>query len=101
MLVNSAIEGALHDTEFFDVVAVFLDEVERFLFRCVSKGQKDRTITKTHSAGDLSKSLLGILLGIRVLARVRPGRKLLEGLLRPAFALLDNTPSAQRRRTAW
>jgi TetR/AcrR family transcriptional repressor of nem operon len=100
MLVNSAIESAPHDAEFYDVVAVFLDEVERFFFRCVSNGQKDGTITKAHSAEDLSKSLLGILLGIRVLARVRPERKLLEGLLRPTFALLDNTPSAGRRRTA-
>src|SRR6201987_5005918 len=100
MLVNSAVESAPHDAEFFDIVAVFLDEVERFFFRCVSNGQKDGTITKAHSAEDLSKSLLGILLGIRVLARVRPERKLLEGLLRPAFALLDNTPSARRRKTA-
>lgn len=99
MLVNSAIESAPHDAEFYDIVAAFLDEVERFFFRCVSNGQKDGTITKAHSAEDLSKSLLGILLGIRVLARVRPERKLLEGLLRPAFTLLDNTPSAQRRKT--
>jgi TetR/AcrR family transcriptional repressor of nem operon len=100
MLVNSAIESAPHDAEFFQVVAVFLDEVERFFLRCVSNGQKDGTITKALSAEDLSKSLLGILLGIRVLARVRPERKLLEGLLRPAFALLDNTPSTKRRKTA-
>jgi TetR/AcrR family transcriptional regulator, transcriptional repressor for nem operon len=98
MLVNSAIESAPHDAEFFDVVAVFIDEVERFFFRCVSNGQKDGTITKAHSAEDLSKSLLGILLGIRVLARVRPERRLLEGLLRPVFALLDSPPSAQRRK---
>jgi TetR/AcrR family transcriptional repressor of nem operon len=99
MLVNSAIESAPHDATFFDIVAVFLDEVERFFFRCVSNGQRDGTITKAHSAEDLSKSLLGILLGIRVLARVRPERKLLEGLLRPVFALLDDTPSVQRRKT--
>jgi TetR/AcrR family transcriptional repressor of nem operon len=99
MLVNSAIESAPYDATFFDIVATFLDEVERFFFRCVSNGQKDGTITKAHSAEDLSKSLLGILLGIRVLARVRPERKLLEGLLRPVFGLLDNTPSVQRRKT--
>jgi TetR/AcrR family transcriptional repressor of nem operon len=94
MLVNAAIEGAPHDAN----VAVFLDAVESFFFRCVSNGQKDGTITKAHSAEDLSRSLLGILLGIRVLARVRPERKLLEGLLRPVFALLDDAPSVQRRR---
>jgi TetR/AcrR family transcriptional repressor of nem operon len=33
-----------------------------------------------------------------VLARVQPERKLLDGLLRPVFALLDNAPSVQRRK---
>src|ERR1700742_3464941 len=94
MLVNSAIESAPHDDKFYNIVAVFLHEVESFFFRCVSNGQKDGTITKAHSAADLSKSLLGILLGIRVLARVRPERKLLEGLVRPVYGLLDGTDAA-------
>ena len=97
MLVNSAIESAPHDSKFFDIVAIFLDEVERFFFRCVSNGQKDGTVTRAYSAEDLSRSLLGALLGIRVLARVRPERKLLEGLLRPIFGLLDDTVSVRRR----
>jgi TetR/AcrR family transcriptional repressor of nem operon len=96
MLVNSAIESAPHDDKFFDIVAIFLDEVEQFFFRCVSRGQKDGTITKAHSAEDISKSLLSILLGIRVLARVKPERKLLEGLLRPIFGLLDDSPPVRR-----
>jgi TetR/AcrR family transcriptional repressor of nem operon len=99
MLVNSAIESAPHDSKFLEIVATFLDEVESFFFRCVSNGQRKGSITKAHSAEDLSKSLLGILLGIRVLARVRPERKLLEGLVRPVFGLLDNTPSVPRRKT--
>ena len=89
MLVNSAIEIAPHDGTFLDIVGTFLDEVEKFFLRCVSKGQKNRTISKAYSAEDLSKSLLGALLGIRVLARVRPERKLLEGLLRPILGLLE------------
>ena len=96
MLVNSAIESAPHDVNFLGIVGIFLDEVERFFFRCVSRGQRNGTITKAHSAEDLSKSLLGILLGIRVLARVRPERKLLEGLLRPVFGLLDNGLPSRR-----
>ena len=99
MLVNSAIESAPHDSKFLEIVATFLDEVESFFFRCVSNGQRNGSITKAHSAEDLSKSLLGILLGIRVLARVRPERKLLEGLVRPVFGLLDNAPSVPRRKT--
>jgi TetR/AcrR family transcriptional repressor of nem operon len=97
MLVNSAIESAPHDDKFFDIVAIFLDEVEKFFFRCVSNGQKDGSITKAHSAEDLSKSLLSVLLGMRVLARVKPERKLLEGLLQPIFGLLDGSPADSRR----
>lgn len=98
MLVNSAIESAPHDPKFFEIVATFLKEVETFFHRCVSKGQHDGTISRAHSAADLSKSLLGILLGIRVLARVRPDRKLLEGLVRPVFGLLDGTDGAVRQK---
>jgi TetR/AcrR family transcriptional repressor of nem operon len=96
MLVNSAIESAPYDPDFLSIVATFLNEVEGFFLRCVSKGQRDGTITRAHSAADLSKSLLGILLGIRVLARVRPERALLEGLVRPIFGLLDDVKPARR-----
>jgi TetR/AcrR family transcriptional repressor of nem operon len=98
MLVNSAIESAPHDAHFREIVATFLDEVEAFFFRCVCSGQENGTITAAYSAEDLSKSLLGILLGIRVLARVRPERKLLEGLVRPVFGLLDGTDRTQDRK---
>jgi len=33
--------------------------------------------------------MLGVLLGIRVLARSKPDRALLEGMVRPALALLN------------
>jgi TetR/AcrR family transcriptional regulator, transcriptional repressor for nem operon len=33
--------------------------------------------------------LLGVLLGIRVLARAKPRREILEGVARPALAMLD------------
>ncbi|MGR4932240.1 TetR/AcrR family transcriptional regulator [Bradyrhizobium sp. CAR08] len=96
MLVNSAIESAPYDSGFLGIVATFLDEVEAFFMRCISKGQSEGSVTRDHSAEDLSKSLLAILLGIRVLARVRPDRKLLEGLVRPVFGLLDGVPSIPR-----
>jgi TetR/AcrR family transcriptional repressor of nem operon len=41
--------------------------------------------------------LLGLLTGLRVLARVRPDAKLLNGLVRPALAMLHLTlPRAMR-----
>ena len=64
--------------------------VEAFFQRCVSAGQADGSISRLQPAADLAKHLLAILLGLQVLARTRPQRALLEGLVRPAFALLDD-----------
>jgi TetR/AcrR family transcriptional repressor of nem operon len=89
MLVNSALEVAPHDAEIRVVVAGVLGEVEAFFRRSVEAGQADGTIAARQSADDLARLLLGALLGIRVLARVRPERDLLQGLVRPVFALLD------------
>ena len=89
MLVNSALELAPHDREFQRVVAGVLVEAEKFFRRLVQAGQKDGTIATSQPADDLARVLLGVLLGIRVLARVRPERELLEGMGRAAVALLD------------
>ena len=93
MLVNSALEMAPHDPEFQRIVAEVLVQVEAFFRRCAEAGQKEGTISTSQAAEDLARLLLSTLLGIRVLARTRPERKLLEGLIRPVFALLDRPSS--------
>ena len=99
MLVNSALEVAPHDPEFQRVVAEILGEIEAFFRRCVVAGQKSGTVATSQSAQDLARLLLGVLLGVRVLARARPERALLEGLLRPAFSLLgEPEPFKERAR---
>jgi TetR/AcrR family transcriptional repressor of nem operon len=104
MLVNSAMEVAPHDPEFQRAIAGILVQVEAFFRRCVEAGQRDGTIATLQPAEDLARHLLGILVAIRVLARARPERALLEGLARPVFALLDSPsnmrerPSTDRRR---
>jgi TetR/AcrR family transcriptional repressor of nem operon len=45
----------------------------------------------------LARLLLSTLLGLRVLARSRPERQLLEGVLRPVLALLDSRTSPKER----
>jgi TetR/AcrR family transcriptional regulator, transcriptional repressor for nem operon len=90
MLVNSALEVAPHDPEFQRLIADVLVQVEAFFRRCVAAGQRTGTITTSQPAEDLARLLLSVLLGIRVLARARPERELLEGLLRPTLALLDH-----------
>ncbi len=93
MLVNAALDVAPHDPAFQAVVVGVLLRLEEF-FRCtVAQGQADGSITSAHPAGDLARHLLGVLMGMRVLARVRPDRALLEGVLRPALALLAPDPA--------
>jgi TetR/AcrR family transcriptional repressor of nem operon len=89
MMVNSALEAAPHDPDAQAIVDDFLARAEHFFRRCVEAGQRDGSISCAQPALDLSRLLLGVLLGIRVLARAKPQRALLESVLRPALALLD------------
>jgi TetR/AcrR family transcriptional repressor of nem operon len=89
MLVNAALDMAPHDPAFRKIVAEVLTDIEAFFLTCVKAGQADGSITRSLPAETLSHHLLGVLMGIRVLARVRPERALLEGVIGPSLALLD------------
>ena len=91
MLVNAALDVAPHDPEFQRVVAEVLTRIEVFFRHCAKRGQKQGTINASLPAEELARHLLGVLLGIRVLARVRPDRAVLEGVVGPAIALLDSS----------
>jgi TetR/AcrR family transcriptional repressor of nem operon len=88
MLVNSALELAPYDPEFKKVVAEEMIFIEAFFRRSVEAGQKDGTISATRPAAELAKVLLSVLLGIRVLARTRPQRVVLEDAANGVLELL-------------
>ena len=89
LLVNSALEIAPHDQELGAEVATHLGEIEAFFHRTVAAAQADGSVPAGRSAADLARMLLGITLGVRVLARSNPQRELLEGVVRPALGLLE------------
>jgi TetR/AcrR family transcriptional repressor of nem operon len=89
LLVNSALDIGPHDPEIGAEVARRLGEVEAFFRRSVVAAQKEGTVPADRDAKDLARVLLAVLLGIRVVARARPQRKLLEGMARPVLAMLD------------
>jgi TetR/AcrR family transcriptional repressor of nem operon len=91
-LINSALEVAPHDEELRALIAGRLGEIEAFFRRSIERAQSNGTVPANRSAKDLARLLLGVLLGIRVLARSKPDRALLEGVARPALALLDGPP---------
>jgi TetR/AcrR family transcriptional repressor of nem operon len=88
MLVNSVFECSLHDEAAQAPIIDVVKQIEAFFRRCVEAGQTDGTITSAETAEDLARLLLGTLLGIRTLARLRPERELLEGVVRPVMGLL-------------
>ena len=88
-LINSALEVAPHDRELRVFVADRFAEIESFFRRSIKAAQAEGTVPQNRAAKDLARLLLGVLLGIRVLARSKPQRALLEGVARPALALLD------------
>ena len=87
--MNSALDVAPHDAEIGKVVAGYLDELRAFFRRNVEAARRDGQLPKTIDAEEVSAHLLGVLLGIRVLARTGARRKTLEGVARPALALLE------------
>jgi TetR/AcrR family transcriptional repressor of nem operon len=89
MLVNSALEVAPHDAAIAEVVAARLSELEAFFRRCVVAGQRDGSIDTERDASDLARLLLTTVIGLRVLARGRPERELLEGAVRQVLVLLN------------
>jgi TetR/AcrR family transcriptional repressor of nem operon len=89
MLVNTAMEVAPHDPDIAEIVAERMDELEAFFTRCVAAGQCDGSIDPDRNAADMGRLLLTTVFGLRVLARGRPERALLEGSVRQVLVLLD------------
>ena len=88
MLVNSALELAPYDPEFQKLVAQEMIFIEAVFRRCIEAGQKEGTISAIRPGAELAKLLLSVLLGIRVLARTRPERAVLEDAANGALELL-------------
>ena len=88
-LINSALEVAPHDRQ--RVLSPSTASLRSKPFSTVQSklAQAKGAVPRNRVARDLARLLLGVLLGIRVLARSKPERALLQGVARPALALLD------------
>jgi TetR/AcrR family transcriptional repressor of nem operon len=92
MLVNAALEVAPHDPEFRKSIAAVLKRIETFFFTHIQRGQAEGTISRAIPAAAQAQHLLAILMGVRVLSRVRPEKLLLEGMVKTALATLTPDP---------
>ena len=90
LLVNSALDIAPHDAEIGKAVGDYLGEIRAFFRRNIEAARKAGQVSRRLDPEEMSGHLLGIVLGIRVLARTGAKRKLLEGVARPALGLLES-----------
>lgn len=91
LLVNSAIDVAPHDAELGRVVAAYLEEIRAFFERMVEAANQAGETPRGTDAHALSLHLLGVLMGMRVLARTGARRRTLEAVVRPALELLGRS----------
>jgi len=89
LLVNSALDVAPHDAEIGKAVGDYLGEIRAFFRRNIAAAHTVGQVPKRIDAESVSAHLLGVVLGIRVLARTGAKRKLLEGVAQPALDLLN------------
>lgn len=89
MLVNAAAEIAPLDAEFGREISSRLEELQGFFRRMIAKARADGSVPKERDSSEIARLMLGVALGIRVLARAKPDRALLKGIARSALALLD------------
>jgi TetR/AcrR family transcriptional repressor of nem operon len=96
LMVNTALEMAPHDAAVAAAVAAWTREVRGFFRRNIAAAQAAGDVAPDLDPEEMASLLLGLLLGMRGLARTQPDRRLLEGMLRPALSLLDRPPTASR-----
>ncbi len=96
LVINTAIELGPHDPEIAAVIAGHLGEVEAFFRRnleaAIAAGEAAPGITPE----DVARSFSAMIFGLRVLARSRPDRDLMEGAARPLLAMLCENPATTR-----
>ena len=94
-LTNTAIELAPHDPEVAEIVEKKQTEIEAFFVRKVREAQAAGEVPEDLDAVSAGAGLLASLLGMLVLARSRPDRRLLETVAEDALVRLP-TPAGPR-----
>jgi TetR/AcrR family transcriptional regulator, transcriptional repressor for nem operon len=89
LLVNAALDVAPHDAEVGRMVSGYLDEIRGFFRRNIEAARKAGQVPRRTDPEAVSGHLLGVVTGIRVLARTGANRGLLEAVARPALDLLE------------
>jgi len=89
LLVNTALELSPHDPEVATFIRASLEAVERFFREMIEAARERGEFAGRGDSATLAKTLLGLLLGLRVLARSRQDRATLDAVVAQAEDLLS------------
>jgi TetR/AcrR family transcriptional repressor of nem operon len=92
LVVNAGLQTAPQDAELGEVVAQVFERIDALLAACVARGQAEGSIAPTQSAEEVASLLLGVMLGLRVVARTKPDASLVHGMVHAATATLRPHP---------
>ncbi len=98
LLVNSALDVAPHDAAIGRVIAGCFGELRAFFRRNLEAARAAHQVPRQTDPDELAGHLLGVVLGVRVLARTGANRAQLDAVARPALRLLA-MPRRPRRKT--
>ena len=88
LLINTALELSPHDCASEEIVRSAFTGMEGFFRTMIERGQASGEISRDLSATDTARALLGLFIGLRVLARSRPEAPLLRSIEKQADDLL-------------
>ncbi|MGH1419105.1 MAG: TetR/AcrR family transcriptional regulator [Hyphomicrobiaceae bacterium] len=88
-MTNTALELAAHDEEIRELVANAQKDMEAFFTRMIRKGKASGEIPSHIKVAETARGLLASLLGLFVLIRSRPEKKLLRAVVDDAMRRLE------------
>jgi TetR/AcrR family transcriptional regulator, transcriptional repressor for nem operon len=86
LMVNSTVELAAHDSEVARVVAGHMERLERNAVRALRNARRNGEIPAAIDVEAKATSLMATGMGLMVVGKTNPGRKVLETIVASAFA---------------
>lgn len=90
LLVNTAVELAIHDQEAAETVSKRFSNTERVLYELLLRGQKSGEISVHHDAKKLSWFLNNSLAGFRVMVKTTDDKEKLASIIDMTLDVLDS-----------
>ncbi len=88
-LVNATVDMAPHDPEVHTIVQSTLQGMEEGLYRLLIKAQVEGSLSWKHDPHQLAHFLVGTLFSVRVLARGKQDRRVLEDVVKTALSVFN------------